>query len=129
MRYKCVVRGFDIKLNKLLEGKIYDRRTKKWHNPVKSKGDSICMKAIYGQLKGVHIERPVVIHYYFYAPDAWDADGVISAFWKCFLDALQKTKVIQNDSFKYVGYPRIEHYEIDRKDPRVVVILECADEV
>lgn len=127
MKYKVVVRGFNIRLNKILDGKTYNYRTKKYINPVKLKGDALCIKAIKGQLKGVKIDKPVVIHYHFYAPDAWDADGIISAFLKCYLDALQKAGVIQNDSFRFVSYPRIDSYQIDRDDPRVVTIIEVVE--
>lgn len=128
-RIKCVVRGFEvnkrwIRLNKIIDGKTYNYRTKKYQNPIKTKGDAICIKAIKGQLKGVKIDKPCVIHYNFYAPDEWDADGVISAFLKCYLDGLQKAGVIQGDSFKYVSYPRIDSYQIDRNDPRVVTFIE-----
>ena len=127
MKYRVVVRGFDIRLNKIIEGNVYDYRAKKYRNPTKMKGDAICIKAIKGQLKGVHITKPVVIHYKFYAPDGWDADGIISAFLKCYLDALQKAKVIDGDSFRFVSYPRIDGYEIDRNDPRVETIIEVEE--
>lgn len=126
--YKVVVRGFDIKLNQILEGKVYDYRLHKYHNPVKAKGDSICIKAIKGQLKGVHITKPCIIHYHFYVKDVWDADGNISAFWKCYLDALQKAGVIENDSYKFVGYPRLDSYQIDKNDPRVVTLIEVLED-
>lgn len=129
MTYKVVVRNFTIsnkwiRLNHILDGKLYDYRTKKYKNPIKIKGDSICIKAIKGQLKNVQIDRPVVIHYNFYAPDEWDADGIISAFLKCYLDGLQKANVIKGDSYKFVSYPRIDSYQIDRKDPRVETWIE-----
>lgn len=125
MKHKVVVKGFDVNLNKILAGRIYDYRTKKYHNPVKAKGDACCIKAISGQLKGVHIENPIIPHYYFYVKDRrGDRDGIVSAFMKCFLDGLQKAKVIRNDGWNDVLTPQIEIMTVDKDNPRIIVILE-----
>lgn len=125
MSYRVVIKGFDINLNKLLAGRMYDYRTKKYRNSIKNKGDNICARSIKSQMHNVHIKKPIVCHYYFYVKDKrQDRDGIISAFMKCFLDALQKCKVIQNDGWNDVLTPVIEVMEVDKANPRIEVEIE-----
>ena len=69
MIYKLTVYGFDSGLNELLAGRMYDFRTKKYRNPVKNKNDLICQKAINEHMKGVKIDKPIVIGYKFFCKD------------------------------------------------------------
>ena len=65
MEYKIIIKGFDSGLNELINGHLYDYRTKKYRNAVKNKNDDICCKQIKfcRELKGVHINKPIVIRY------------------------------------------------------------------
>ena len=68
MKYHVTVKGFKSGLNELLSGKIYDYRTRKYRNPVKNRNDAICAKFIRlsKELRGIHFEKQVVMHYSFY---------------------------------------------------------------
>lgn len=126
MIYKLVVYGFDSGLNELLNGRLYDYRTKKYRNPVKTKNDEICTKAIRycRELRGVRIENPVIIHYRFYCKNKRrDRMNVCSAFDKSFQDSLQLCNIIQNDGWEDVLNITHEFF-IDKENPRVVVEIE-----
>lgn len=129
MQYKVVVKKFNSGLNELLSGRIYDRRLKKYRNPIKSRNDEICKKAIErsGDLVGVHIDKPIIIHYSFYCENKrHDRSNVTAAFIKSFEDALQKCGIIKNDGWDDVLTPTL-HHEIDKQNPRVEVIIEEVD--
>lgn len=125
MEYHVTVKGFNSGLNELLSGRMYDRRTKRYFNPIKSRNDALCEKYIkHSELHGVHIVCPVKIDYSFYCENKMhDRMNVASAFIKSFEDALQKQKVIKNDGWNDVLTPTLE-FEIDRKNPRVEVVIK-----
>ena len=96
MRYQVTVKGFKSGLNELIAGRMYDHRTKKYRNPIKNKNDALCVKYIKSSrsLRGVKIDRPIIIHYAFYCEDKMhDRMNIASAFIKSFEDALQKCNV------------------------------------
>lgn len=129
MEYKIIIKGFDSGLNELINGHLYDYRTKKYRNAVKNKNDDICCKQIKfcRELKGVHINKPIVIHYSFYAKDKrHDRMNLASAFIKSFEDSLQKCGVIKNDGWDDVLTPVLT-FEIDKKNPRIEVLI-CEEE-
>ncbi len=113
-------------LNELLNGRIYNYRTKKYHNPVKTANDNACRKAIRKNLNGVHIDHPITCVFTCYLPNKrHDRGNISSAVEKSFLDALQLEKVIKNDGWFNVG-DSIFHTYIDKANPRVeVLIAEC----
>lgn len=129
MKYKVVIANKDntypLKgLNELLDGKMYNYRTKRYHNPVKASNDNICLKAIYRCLKGVKIDKAIKCTFNIYAQDKrHDRGNLASAAEKSFLDALQLTKVIKNDGWNDV-YDSEFHTYIDKKNPRIEVIIE-----
>ena len=108
MKYKVTIsktnKTFPIKgLNELLAGRMYDYRTKKYHNKVKSDNDRVCCVSIRRDLKGVVLKTPIRCTYYIYAQDKrHDRGNLYSATEKSFLDALQQAKVISNDGFDNV---------------------------
>lgn len=122
--YKLTVKGFSSGLNELLGGRTYNYRTRKYMNPVKSKNDAICRRAINASvLKGVKITKPIVMRYSFYVPDKrHDRMNVASAFIKSFEDALQECKVIKNDGYDDVLTPELA-FAVDRINPRVEIII------
>lgn len=126
MKYHVTVKGFKSGLNELISGKVYDYRTKKYRNPVKNKNDGLCVKFIKlsKDLIGVHIDKPVIIHYSFYCENKMhDRMNTASAFIKSFEDALQKCGIIKNDGYDDVLTPTLE-FSIDKQNPRVEVVIE-----
>lgn len=129
MAYRVTIsksnKAFPIKgLNELLAGRMYDYRTKKYHNRIKTDNDRVCCLAIRRDLKGVSIARPIKCTYYIYAPDKrHDRGNLYSATEKSFLDALQQCKVIKNDGFDDV-LDSVFHTTVDKAFPRVEVIIE-----
>lgn len=74
------------------------------------------------QLKGVQIEKPVIVHLFFVEENKKrDIDNVYSAS-KYILDALVKTKVLKNDNPKHVI--DIKYYHAYAKQSNVAVKLE-----
>lgn len=129
MRYKVVIsksnNTFPIKgLNELLAGRIYDYRTKKYHNRVKADNDKICRIAIQKHINGVKINSPIRCYFHVYAKDKkHDRGNIYTATEKSFLDALQQMKVISNDGFDDV-MDSVFLTELDRDNPRVEVEIE-----
>lgn len=129
MQYKVVIsklnKTFPIKgLNELLAGRMYDYRTKKYHNKVKSENDRVCCVAIRRDLKGVKLKTPIKCTYYIYAQDKrHDRGNLYSATEKSFLDALQSCKVLDNDSWDKCLDGEF-HTSLDRANPRIEIIIE-----
>lgn len=129
MKYVVTINGkhgnFPIKgLNELLGGRIYDRRTKKYRNAVKSANDLVCRKAIRASLKGVKLNTPIQCTYHLYAKNRMhDRSNLYSSCEKSFLDALQQEKSIANDGWNDV-YDSEFHTYLDPVNPRVVVEIE-----
>ena len=129
MKYKVVItnakKTFPIKgLNELLNGRIYNFRTKKYHNPVKQENDKVCLRAIKKCMAGVKLNTPIKCTYVIYAQDKrHDRGNLTCAVEKSFLDALQLAKCIKNDGFDDV-YDSTFLTVIDRDNPRVEVIIK-----
>ena len=75
-------------------------------------------------LRGVHIEKPVIIHYHYYEFDRRRDIGNIHAPCQKFTeDALQECEIIANDNHNYVtGFTA--SFDYDKENPRVEVELE-----
>lgn len=129
MIYRVVITNpkntFPIKgLNELLNGRLYNHRTRKYHNPVKQENDKVCLRAIKKYMSGVKIDKPIRCTFWIYASDKRHDRGNLScACEKSFLDALQLANVLRNDGFDDV-HDSIFHTEIDRTNPRVIVEIE-----
>lgn len=127
--YKVVIsktnKTFPIKgLNELLAGRVYDYRSKKYRNSVKTANDRVCCVAIRRDLKDVKLKTPIKCTFYIYAQDKMhDRGNLCSATEKSFLDALQETKVIKNDGWNDV-LDSTFITELDRNNPRIVVEIE-----
>ena len=128
MQYKVTIsktnKTFPIKgLNELLAGRMYDYRTKKYHNKVKSDNDRVCCVAIRRDLKGVTLKTPIRCTYYIYAQDKrHDRGNLYSATEKSFLDALQQSSVLESDKFDFVLDSEF-HTEVCKENPRVEIII------
>lgn len=129
MQYKVVIsktnKTFPIKgLNELLAGRIYDYRTKKYRNSVKTANDRVCCVAINKDLKGVKLNTPIRCTYYIYAQDKkHDRGNLYSATEKSFLDALQSCKCLSSDKWDCV-YDSEFHTILCRENPRIEVVIE-----
>lgn len=120
--YEFPIKG----LNELIDGKMYNPRTKKYTNPIKNANDSTCFKNIYRDLvvKKVVLKTPIKCHYKVYAQDKkHDRGNLYCAVEKSFLDALQKAKVLSNDTFDCVYDSTFESF-VDRQNPRVEIDIE-----
>lgn len=129
MTYKVVInksnKDFPIQgLNELLAGRIYDYRTKKYRNPVKSENDKVCCRCINRDLKDLKLKTPIRCTYNIFVPDKrHDRGNIYAAVEKSFLDALQTCKCLDNDSWDKC-YDGVFHTEVDRLNPRIVVEIE-----
>ena len=129
MTYKVIISSRNGKfpmrgLNELLDGKLYNPRTKKYHNSVKSENDKVCRLAIQKHMRGVKIDKPIKCTYYIYAQDKrHDRSNLYSSVEKSFLDAMQEVKCIKNDGFSDV-YDSVFHTDVDKNNPRIEVIIE-----
>ena len=132
MTYKVIIskknNTFPLKgLNELLGARLYNPRTKRYTNSVKTSNDRTCLKAIKKCLPSVHIDKPIRCTYRIYTADKrHDRSNLYSAIEKSFLDALQIAKVIRNDGWDDVD-DSIFHTEVDKKNPRVVVEIEVLE--
>lgn len=131
MKYNVIIqnqkRTFPIKgLNELLDGKLYNPRTKRYHNPVKKRNDDICRAAIKKYLKGVSFDKQIQCTYWIYAKDKMHDRGNLYAVDKSFLDAMQQAGKIPNDGWKEVA-DSIFHTEVDKNNPRIEVEVEEID--
>ena len=75
-------------------------------------------------LRGVRIEKPVIIHYHYYEPNRKRDIGNIHAPCQKFVeDALQDCNVIANDNQKcVVGFTA--SFDLDKQNPRVEIEIE-----
>ena len=126
--YRVTIKGFDSGLNELLAAQksTYDRRTKRMRvaNPEKAKNDKLCLKNIWRDMHGVHIDKPIEVYYHIYAKDKkHDRPNIGYAFCKSFLDALQMAKVIDSDGWDHVINTHFE-YDISKDNPRVEVFIK-----
>lgn len=79
---------------------------------------------ILNSLRGVKIEKPIIIHYHYYEENKKrDIGNVHAPFQKFCEDALQDCGVIANDNQKgIVGFTAT--FAVDKENPRVEVKLE-----
>lgn len=78
-------------------------------------------------LKRTKIEKPVIVHYYYYYPDTRaDYSNIHAIFCKYFEDALQGCGTIINDNQKYIKGFTAEFF-IDKENPRIISVLEEVD--
>lgn len=128
MKYKVIIsktnKTFPIRgLNELLAGRIYDYRTKKYHNKVKSENDKVCRLAIQKYLKNVKFTKQIQCTYNIYAKDKRHDRQNLYSVDKSFLDALQQTKKISNDGWRECA-DSVFHTYLDAVNPRIEVIIE-----
>ena len=129
MNYHVVISNskntFPLKgLNELLGGRMYNIRTKKYHNPVKATNDKVCLKAIKKYMGNVTIKKPIQVTFFIYPKNKrHDRGNLSSACEKSFLDALQTAGVIKNDGFDDV-LDSVFITNVDSENPRVEAVIE-----
>ena len=129
MKHKVIIskknKTFPIKgLNELLGGRIYNHRTKKYHNPVKADNDKVCLMAIRKWIPKVKIDCPVKCTYWIYAQDKkHDRANLCAAVSKSFADSLIQAGIIKNDTWD-LYLDETFYTEVDRENPRVEVLIE-----
>lgn len=121
MEHKFVILG---RLDALNEYTSANRTNYRVGGRMKHDNEETIMWAIRQQLRGLHITRPVIIHYTFYELNKLrDKDNILSCAMKFIQDSLVKTKVLKND-----GWSEIENFthqfRVDKKNPRIEVLLE-----
>ncbi|MDQ0153659.1 Holliday junction resolvase RusA-like endonuclease [Moryella indoligenes] len=129
MKYKIIIPGQMKGLNELLNGRYYDKRSRSYHNKVKSENDALCVDAIRfsRSLRKVKIQNPIIIDYRIFAGDKrHDRMNLLSAIDKSFEDALQKTGIIKNDGWDDVLNTTHSFY-IDRENPRIEITIMEVD--
>lgn len=126
MEYKFMIPG---RLEGLNEYTAANRTNPRKGGRVKKDCEHTIIWCIRQQLKGVHIQEPVLIYYHFFEKDRKrDGDNILSCAAKFVQDSLVKTKVIRDDGQKYI--PHFYHdISVDSRDPRIeVTITELSDE-
>lgn len=121
-QYKLVIPGLLPGLNEYVDA---ERSVKGKYKAaaMKKQAENVIGYMIKTQLRGVHFDRPVVIHYLWIEPNRRrDKDNI--AFAKKFIqDSLVRMGVLDND-----GWQNIEHFtddfDVDPKDPRIEVTIE-----
>ena len=78
---------------------------------------------IRSQLRGVRLKKPVVMRYEWYEPNRKrDLDNISSYGRKVIQYALVRCRVLENDNWNQIkGFSN--HFFIDRKEPRIEVII------
>lgn len=75
------------------------------------------------QLRGLHIENPVLIYYSFFEKNSKrDKDNILSCAAKFIQDSLVKTKVLTNDNQKCIHNFYFDTY-VDASNPRIEVVI------
>lgn len=99
-------------------------RNPKQGGKVKRQYMEIAAWEIRSQLKQFHTDKKVILHYYMFEKDMRrDKDNVFCMVSKCVSDALQATKVMNND-----GWQNVENFThdffVDSMNPRIEVWIE-----
>lgn len=121
MVYKFTIPGRLSGMNELI---AYNRTNVYKGSKLKKDSQMLVMYEINHQLHGIHIEKPVVMHYHFWEPNSKrDIDNVASFAMKVIHDALVKCRVLDNDGWKNIRGFECE-FDVDNKYPRIDVVIE-----
>ena len=95
---------------------------------MKKDNEEVVIWTIRQQLRGLHIDVPVILKYEFYEPNRRrDLDNISSFAHKVIQDALVKTNVLKNDGWNEI-VSCIDQFYLDKKNPRIeVAIIEVGD--
>ena len=125
MQHKFIIKG---RLSGFNEYTAANRTNPYKGGKMKKDNEEVVIWSIRQQLKGLHINVPVILKYDFYEPNRRrDLDNISSFAHKVIQDALVKTNVLKNDGWnEIVSY--IDQFYIDQNNPRIeVTIIEAGD--
>lgn len=127
MTYKFTIKGQLSNLNDYLKAeRVAFRRGGKFTtkgNKLKHDTQNYIITQIRRDLRGLHIDKPIRLHYRFYEPNMKrDLDNVMSFAMKVTQDSLVLAKVIDNDGWKHIYGISAEFY-VDSANPRIEVYL------
>lgn len=124
MNYKFTIKGTLPGLNELIEA---ERRHRQCGAKLKKQCEAVVMNAA-RQMGGAEIQEPVYMVYHWYEKDRRrDKDNICAFGRKVIQDALVKARYLCNDGWKNIrGFE--DHFEVDAKNPRVVVEIWERDE-
>ena len=126
MQYKLTIPG---RLDALNEYTSANRTNPHKGGKMKRDNEDTIIWSIRQQLRGLHIENPVLVYYQFYEPNSKrDNDNILSCAAKFIQDSLVKTGILKNDNQKCIHRFYFDIY-IDAKNPRIeVAITELSKE-
>ena len=125
MQHKFIIKG---RLDGLNEYTSANRTNPYKGGKMKKDNEEVVIWSIRQQLRGLHINVPVVLKYDFYEPNRRrDLDNISSFAHKVIQDALVKTNVLKNDGWnEIISY--IDQFYLDKENPRIeVTIIEAGD--
>lgn len=132
MEYFLVIKGRMPDLNDYLHGeRIAIRKNGKFTtkgNVLKQENQKKVVVSVRSQLMGIHINKPVKLHYDFYEQDKRrDQDNVSSFARKVIQDGLVKGGLLENDGWKNISGSS-ELFYVDKDNPRIEVIIREVDD-
>lgn len=124
MRYKFTIHGTLPGLNELIEA---ERRNRFVGAKLKKQCETVVMRSA-RSLGNVEFNEPVYMVYHWYEKDRRrDKDNVCAFGRKIIQDALVKARFLKNDGWKNIaGFE--DRFEVDAKNPRVVVEIWAVEE-
>lgn len=120
MEYKLVIPG---RLDGLNSYTSANRTNPHKGGKLKKDNEEQVIWRIREQLRGVRIEKPVMIYYRFYEQDMRrDGDNILSCATKFIQDSLTKTHVLAEDNRKCI--PHFYHdIFVDKENPRIEILI------
>ena len=128
MQHKLIIKGTLPNLNDYLQAERQTfRRGGKFTtkgNELKKDTQELIIWHIRQQLKGVHINNPILLKYDFFEPNKRrDLDNISAFAHKVIQDSLVVAGVIKNDGWSNIlGFT--DQFYLDKDNPRIEVILE-----
>ena len=132
MEYFLVIKGRMPDLNDYLKSeRIAIRKNGKFTtkgNAMKQEYQRKVVSAVRSQLMGIHINKPVKIHYDFYEQNKRrDQDNVSSFARKVIQDGLVKGGLLANDGWKNISGSS-ELFYVDKDNPRIEILIREVDD-
>lgn len=96
-----------------------------WHYRVQHMTKELFEQLVRGNLKGIHRQDKIHLHYVLYGPTSQRRDlmNVIAVVDKYFSDALPKSGVIDDDHSGIIVSTSASYGGVDRENPRVSVTI------
>jgi len=122
--YRITIPGRLPSLNDYIEA---DRKSPYVGAQLKKHHQQYCALYVSRCLHGTHIEKPVTVSFTYYEPTKTrDVDNISGFAHKVIFDALVQTKVLKDDSQRYVTGLK-DDFKQDRKNPRIEVEINEND--